>query len=101
MLLDDVEKLPLPVMFADVGAWPISSAAAGVAATTAPTDSAASALTVARIRPVRVRRRFSRRGGAASGRSSGTVVLLCGMRDHALGQDIRRGRWRWPECAHR
>src|SRR5688572_8945706 len=36
MLVDVVAKLPLPVMLAAVGAWPISSASAGVATAATP-----------------------------------------------------------------
>src|SRR5262245_7185918 len=76
-----VAKLPLPVMLAVVGAWPISSAAAGRATVMAPTESAASVVAVASTLPVRGRRNANRRGAVARGPSSCTGVTPS-QRDH-------------------
>jgi len=61
MLLELTAKLPLPVMFAAVGAWPISSAWAGPAIATAAPVIASVNATVDSVRATRPPRGVGRR----------------------------------------
>ena len=72
MLLDETAKLPLPVMLLAVGAWPISSAAAGVATTTAPTARVRAVATVVRT----IRRRWAEGRRSTCTGSTPSVVRL-------------------------